>query len=315
MWGYENLLQWICRSSTVAVNQMPLHSENADKNAYVVAPMGSDPRSSMFQRLDRKTVMACPSVWVAIPHPDADDLADAVGVPVQYRYTDFLRRNNKIEQKTLLGPTTPAWTVLSSETPMAAATAFAADGYVKREEGSGGFTVFPVQDVSKGEKTGDDLLHDLAEGRRWYVEERVTGLASSIQCAKDVQGICVFGVSEQRIEEGRYYAGARLRRVDTLTEAVRRQLTDAIERLAPLLEAYTGFFGIDYVLTEEGRVMVLEANIRLTAATVPTLVFNDRFGEIGMYREDVPLADVPEEAVVLARNEAEGMADILVIEV
>jgi hypothetical protein len=80
--------------------------------------------------------------------------------------------------------------------------------------------------------------------------------------------------------------------------------------LGKLLKDYIGFFGLDFIIGEDGMVLILEANIRLTAATIPTLLANMAGGTDASYKEDLNLDNLLESDVVLAQGE-DGTGDVL----
>ena len=88
-------------------------------------------------------------------------------------------------------------------------------------------------------------------------------------------------------------------------------VAETCRRIDSLIHSYTGFFGIDLMISKDS-LDVLECNIRLTAATLPTLLAN----AIGVYRyveyfEEVPLLSVDTADTVLVRSEYTDSAHII----
>jgi predicted ATP-grasp superfamily ATP-dependent carboligase len=247
------------------------------------------------------------SLWVAVPHPDADILAREKGLAISNTFESFLKRNDKYRQKELLGSQTPTWKKISSAELRSALSAVKGQWYLKRRLGSGGFTVFLVKDVAADEKL-EDLLK--ADDNDWFLEKEVLGVSCSIQCVKYRRSddVTIFGFSEQIIDSGRFFAGSKIKPLSSLPETCYRQLKAALKKLSPLLKGYEGFFGLDFIISKNNKVSVLEANIRLTAATIPTLLINVSGGGEAVYKEDVH-GQAEEGDIRITVDDAGGTAD------
>lgn len=304
MWKYENALVPIIQTGSIAVNQYASPNENT-RFAYLIAKTVSDPRVSIFRRLNTLKHESINKIWVAIPHPDADVLARDWKCDLSYSYKNFLISNNKIRQKELFADQTPNWHVLKKADEIGALREKKFNGFLKRSLGSGGYTVFPLENTVNNEAL-DRLLTD--GGYEWYVEERIEGIPCSIQCVSYKNGdITIFGFSEQKIADGTRYIGSSFKRLQEIIP-IQDQLEKLLDKIGSLLRGYEGFFGIDFILSD-ARVCALEANIRLTEATVPTLIFNCHVAGSGEYLDEIAMADVlPGDIPVLVDHQTNAVS-------
>lgn len=290
MWKYENLLPWILADQNVVVNERHSDIFYRHSNTFLTAQTAPKASTSIYKRM---TAINLPesiqSLWTAIPHPDADRFCEERNIRNSTSYTDFLRRNDKLAQKRLLLEQTPKWALVGKNDLTAKTWS---KGFFKRQYGSGGFTIFTIDEVlSDGNARG--MFDD--PKALWFYEEFASGFPCSIQCLRsDSLGTVIFGFSKQKIAEGKHYYGSDLQEMNELSIDVSNQLMQAIEKLDPLLDDYEGFFGIDFML-DGSIVSILEANIRLTAATIPTLLKNEYHLKNCAYIEDVAQADAEKD--------------------
>ncbi len=307
MWKYENFLAHVVQVGTAALNENG--EKEHQKYQIVVVPTAPDPRVSVYRRLESSLSSNPKKLWVAIPHPDADALAKKMGCELNYSYQNFLPKNDKFEQKKLFGDMSPDWHVLNGKEDLKKLQSENHEGFIKRRVGSGGYTVFPIKKTI-GNESFDRLMDD--PSNEWFVENKVFGTSCSIQCVRfaDTGKIVVFGFSEQKIVEESIFAGSIIKPLAEMKD-IQEQLMTVLNRLEPMLKDYEGFFGIDFLIQEDGKVQALEANIRLTAATVPTLVFNEKGGSTAEYYEDLPNDEVKEGDVCLMSDAKANTSDVL----
>lgn len=91
---------------------------------------------------------------------------------------------------------------------------------------------------------------------------------------------------------------------------VQEQVEQAIKKLDGLLKNYEGFYGIDFIVTDAKILYVLEANVRMTAMTIPVLVANN-LNKPFDFLEDVQTAQVAENDIVIAEDLVRKTADVL----
>lgn len=308
MWKYENLLPWILSDKDIAVNESYLDLKYPFKNRLLAVPRGKDPRKSIFNKLSAKSLSGISSLWVAIPHPVADEFAKQHKLKINYSYSDFLKRNDKFEQKKLFGNLTPKWQIIRSKNDLE--KLISKKGFIKRRHGSGGYTVFDANEAEKDENFLKLFVRNPAD---WFFEEFVEGNPCSIQCAINgsEKDIIIFGFSKQEIENSKNFLGSDILPLKGLQGETLKQLRKGIMKLKPLLCSYKGFFGIDFIINKRGTVYILEANIRITAATIPTLLTNMVGSVQSSYREDVPSKKVADNDIILTSDEISGTKDIL----
>jgi hypothetical protein len=263
----ENMLTNVLKDQNVAVNQYAIKHTDPNRNRMLVAQITGDPRISLYRRL-RSLILPdeIKRLYVAIPHPEADQIALEKNWSINCSYPDFLAYNNKIEQKKLLGDMTPTWKIIDPK-------AYLFDGkenyYFKRKIGAGGYATFHVSD-----RSGMELAIQKYPAR-WFREVTAEGEPRSLQILRYCPGkYIIFGYSEMKIQSKKNYAGGIMKKVAYLPEFLKEEIGCALERLDPLFKNYSGFMGLDFL--ENGRKMqVLEANVRVTMATFATLRLNE----------------------------------------
>jgi len=308
MWKYENLCSWIISDKFVTTNEDVNHLKYPNSNFYIVLNKDADPRVSIYDRLFKaKNIIdkKINKLWVAIPHPDADKYCQNNNLQLNFSFSDFVKLNDKLTQKKLLKENTPKWVEITSRSGLESIINNRI-GYVKRKQGSGGYAVFK----SNALNSDFNVLFDQSPSD-WFFEEKADGRSCSIQCIKDESGnITIFGFSEQIIDGDKFYSGSKILSLTSMDDNIYRQLHNSLEMLGKLLKDYIGFFGLDFIIGEDGMVLILEANIRLTAATIPTLLANMAGGTDASYKEDLNLDNLLESDVVLAQGE-DGTGDVL----
>lgn len=307
---YENLLPWVLDDQHAVVNEWGGQLAFPVSNKLLILANDNDPRVSIYHRLRKEHFLEnkLSQMWVAIPHPEADRQAQRSSVALNYNYKDFLWRNDKIKQKELLKERTPGWKIVNNLRQIDDLIHQKAQGFIKRRIGSGGFTIFDVAKV-KNDKKFNQLFSENKQD--WYFEKYVQGKSYSVQCVKyaNVEDISIFGFSEQIIEDEKYFIGSHILSLGQLSYQVLTGLKDGLQSILPLLESYEGFFGIDFIQDEDNHVQILEANIRMTAVTVPTLIINSLGGKPAEYYEDVPLKELKSTDTVLSVDEVSRAAD------
>ena len=309
MWKYENLMPWILEGGYAVVNELHQGIHYPGENKLLVVGKGKDARISVARKLRKKKIPAgIKSLWVAAPHPDADQLAKQNNLTINYTYSDFLFRNDKIRQKDLLKKITPAWKIVKSKKELDTLQKSRKSGFIKRRLGSGGYTVFDIGKIA-GNEDFEKLF--LQASDEWYFEEFAKGKTHSVQCLMDKESddIVVFGYSKQRVAEGKCFIGSEILSLDNLKDDIFMQLKKGIKLMSPLLENYVGFFGIDFIVNKEGKVDILEFNIRTTAVTVPTLLSNNT-GSCAFYEEDLPIAKTENDDIILTEDSDSKCVDV-----
>lgn len=309
MWKYENLLPWILKDKFVAVNEDYLDLDYFQNNKFLMAPKGVAAKKSIFDRLKKIDIPSnVTKLWVAVPHPNADCLAKEKNLEINFKYADYKKLNDKLRQKELLDELTPNWFEIEDKRDLAFFTA--QKGFIKNSQGAGGCTVFKASDVLKDDEF--KYLYAL-KSSDWFWEEFTKGDPCSIQCVKEKNKITVFGYSKQLIENDSEYHGSEIYPLSKLSDEIFNQLKTVIKRLGPLLKDYQGFFGIDFMLTPNNKVYVLEANIRTTSVTVPTLLFNSTGAKKAVFKEDNE-GKKYKKAIVLAQTKDHNARNILELE-
>ena len=123
--------------------------------------------------------------------------------------------------------------------------------------------------------------------------------------------VTIFGFSEQQILDHKYFAGSKILPLDYLCDDILIQLQSGIKSIKPLLKSYAGFFGIDFIIDKENKINILEANIRATAATIPTLLTNMVGGMQSEFKEDLPKDNIKNGDIVLSEDLADNCVDVL----
>lgn len=308
MWKVENLCSWIISDKFVTTNEDFDRLKYPNSNFYVVLNKGADPKVSIYDRLfkTKDTIdTKIKKLWVAIPHPNADKYCQDNHLQLNFTFSDFVKLNDKFTQKKLLKENTPKWVKIASRSELESIINDRS-GYIKRKQGSGGYAVFKSDDLNND----FNVLFNQSPSD-WFFEEKADGRSCSIQCIKDESGnITIFGFSEQMINGDKFYSGSKILSLNSMEDNIYRQLSNSLEMLSKLLKDYVGFFGLDFIIGEDGMVLVLEANIRLTAATIPTLLANMAGGINASYKEGLSLDKMLESDVVLAQDE-DGTGDVL----
>ncbi|MFA7169732.1 MAG: S-adenosylmethionine decarboxylase [Candidatus Paceibacterota bacterium] len=309
MWKYENLMPWIIERGYAVVNELHKEIHYPSENKLLVVRKGKDARISVARKLRKKKISAgIKSLWVAAPHPDADQLAEQKNMTINYTYSDFLFRNDKIKQKGLLKKMTPAWKIVRNKKELDILRKNRKAGFIKRKLGSGGYTVFDIGKIAGNEGFVRLFLQASDE---WYFEEFAKGETYSVQCLidKESDDVIVFGYSKQHMAEGKCFIGSEILSLESLEDDIFVQLKKGIKLMSPLLNNYVGFFGIDFIVGKEGRVDILEFNIRTTAVTVPTLLSNNT-GSHAFYEEDLPMDKIKNEDIILTEDSDSKCVDI-----
>jgi S-adenosylmethionine/arginine decarboxylase-like enzyme len=306
MWKYENLSPWIVKNRYVTVNEVYEDINYLNENKYIVLNKGTNSKVSVYKRLENQLPKGVKNLWVAIPHPDADVFAENHRFNINYKYEDFIKLNNKISQKELFGELTPNWKILEDTKDLEKLGSKYKDGFIKREEGSGGYTVFKVKDIDE-----DENFKSLLNSGRWYVEQRAKGVPHSIQCVKNGEDVTIFGYTEQIIEDDKYFYGSDIKNLEDLPNRTEQELNRVLKQLEPLIDDYDGFFGIDFFQDDDESISILEVNVRLTAASIPTLLNNETGDGGSIYREDVPQADVLDDDIILTIDTCDNLVDTL----
>ncbi len=306
---YENLIPWILKDKLAIVNPNAKKLKYNKNNNLLIIKNSKDPRISIYQRLSKTySTKKFKKMWVAIPNTAADQYCRVNKLKINYSYDDFLIRNNKFIQKEILKNFTPEWKKIKSKEDLESLKNNKQNGYIKRSHGSGGYTVFKIN------KLGNEfhLLYE-KDPDSWFFEEEASGQSCSIQCIKDDKGaVTIFGLSEQIIEQGRYYTGSRILNIDSIKENIYAQLKYGLKLLDKALKGYVGFFGVDFIITKDEKVLILEANIRLTAATIPTLLFNETNSDEALFKEDIKLTDISESDIIITIGD-KNTGDVLTL--
>ncbi len=306
MFKYENLSVWLQNNNVDGA----LYSSNStnNQNNSIIAPVSDDPSISVINRLP-KIPSSIKKLWMAVPHPDADTFSKLHKIELNYKYTDFIHLNDKLAQKKYLGKYTPNFTPI--KTPQDIENAIKRkSGFAKSSIGAGGYKVIDISQNSQ--KLLSHATRILADNNSWYIEEAVIGTPQSVQIYKKEDGSNVlFGYAEQYMNSTNYI-GARLLPLSTITDKLLAQLQDVNDLIAPLLSQYDGFYGIDFILKENGEISVLELNVRITATTIPTLLANGTGSHESVeYFEDINASDMQQNDIILTKLPNDASTDIL----
>lgn len=300
MFKYENILPWVLDDQLVVVNDLAASVPYINKNHYLKIYRDKDSRRSVYARLRSVEIPEfIRRLYVGIPHPDADNFAKDLNLEINYSYQDFLKFNDKIAQKRAFGSRTPKWSMLQNTSREKEYLS----KYIKRQFGSGGYTVFAPNEINNPQDVLDTEYS-------WFAEDVCHGTSASIQIYKDGNLMQVFGYSEQIIESGKFFSGAKLHRISDIAESQRNQITDILKSCTELLDGYTGFLGMDFIISSSGEIYALELNVRMTAVTIPTLIFNTRKYSRIVFLEDQSNAGIgdilfaisPDQAVDILRD-------------
>ncbi len=302
MFKYENLLPWVLSDMNVCVNEEYDKIKYPNSNNLIVIPKDIDSRVSMFERLNKVIIPKnINKIYSGIPHPDSDNYVLQKGMETNFSYTSFINKNDKTAQKLAFSQYTPKWEIIN-EGLKSSIQEGCSGRYIKRQFSSGGYSVLSPEDI----QTKKFFLED---GHTWYVEDCCYGKSCSIQIYKESdEKMTVFGFANQIIEDGKHFMGAELLRLKQISVEHKKNIERILQNCSGLLEGYNGFFGMDFIITDSGEVMALELNVRMTAVTIPTLIFNSTNKEKLIFMEDQE--DVQENDIILTYDPA-GYADIL----
>lgn len=136
----ENLLCQMLSNQHTATNQYAAKLPINQPNELFVIPITGDPRPSLYARMQNRILPdGIDHLYVCVPHPEADRLAEHLKLRLNYRWLDFLKYNDKIAQKNLLGDLSPKWCLFDPKTELFDE---AEDCYYKRANGAGGYATF-----------------------------------------------------------------------------------------------------------------------------------------------------------------------------
>lgn len=270
MYAYEGLSNFLIGTS--AVNSYAIDFDAKKKMPF--APVGEKYSDSVISRL-RNVPESITGIWMAVPHPDADRYARAHRLKINYYYDKFLLYNNKLTQKKLLRRYTPDFKLIKSVNDVLNATKNL-DCFIKIAIGSGGYNIYDMSNTEDVKKVKENA-NTISMGG-WFIENRALGVPMSIQIYKSSNRHTVFGLTKQYIDNGSNYVGSNILGLSAI-KPLEKQINEIIDNISTLIDDYTGFYGIDFILNEEGEMKVLELNVRVTAATVPTLLINSYNGD------------------------------------
>lgn len=274
MWKYENLLIHLVQNGYILCNE-DAEKINQKKNLQnrIILKKGDDPKIPLIEKIDKLDDVE--KIWTVVPHPKIDLFAEKNKLDLNYSYADFLKFNNKISQKIACGDFTPKWKKIND-------TSMNIDGnlFIKRALGSGGYCVWD---------NNSEILFE--KGHEYFWEEKVEGNSSSVQVYSSENENIIFGYSHQLIQNDKEFCGAKILEIDQIPQYCFDKICEIIELLKKdLLKNYEGFWGIDFIDNPfDKKIWFLEANVRLTALTVPTLLKNTYFQDKNTeFLEDAP---------------------------
>lgn len=285
MWKYENLMAHIIDAGTILCNEdvCELQITNNNQNRIIVNK-GNNSRMSLigkFKDSNKKPTFS--KIWTAVPHPDIDQYSEKTNIPVQYSYKDFLIYNEKIEQKKLCAAVTPEWIEIENKdhySKILKDQIFESNTYfLKRSIGSGGYCIW---------ETRDDNIN-IDNEYTYFVEKKVAGIASSAQIYSVGDENIIYAYSHQLISNNKEFYGGKILNLEELPAYCLDAINHVIQQLQNgLLNNYQGFWGIDFMDNKmEQKCWFLEANVRLTALTIPSLLKNTYFPDSrGLFIED-----------------------------
>lgn len=290
---YENLLPWILEDQNILVNQYARKLKYNFHNNLIIVETGETARKSLIERyIELNSEMPIDYFVDFIPHPELDVLEEQYNKSCFYRYSDFLKFNNKLLQKELVS-NTPEWKMCTSFDDIT----FLEDKnqrYVKRMCWSGWFTVFEASLLDNS----NEFKELFKVPNEWYIERYASWKGMSIQLLKEDQNNCIFWITQQFVKDGKEFYGAECLPLSILVKDVflKNNLEKTIEELSnTLLKEYQGFRGIDFIYDKQGqRFFFLEANVRLTSMTIPTLLYNQNI-EYSCFYEDQMISDLKDK--------------------
>ncbi len=277
MWKYENLLVNIVGGDTLCNEYYP-ECKLLRNNTPIVVTCGANSKISIvkrFQIQNKKPLQNKSFIYAPIAHPDIDEYSRQLGIPVSYKYEDFLIYNNKILQKKACNNITPSWKEINHNS----SNIFNSNkSFIKRALGSGGYCIWDARDD----------INFLTE-HSYYMESFVEGKSMSVQIYTENGQHTMFGYAEQLLENNKEFIGAKIFKISDMDEIITSFLYEVVKCLtAELLKDYTGFWGVDFIYdTKNKKCSFLEANVRMTALTVPTLIKNTYYSSNNVvFRED-----------------------------
>lgn len=306
-WKYENILPWVLNHKHIIVNEDYKRLNYVYENDYVVALKSRDPRISLVERISPDILENFSALWMGVPHPAADILALRYNLPLNFSFIDFKVYNDKYSQKKIFSDLTPEWKVVSSKHDIRPYWRKNPIWFLKRRYGSGGWQVLNLASV-----TSADIERAFSRSTDWFVEQKIEGDVYSIQCLRlpKENKTIVFGFVRQRIENGTHFVGGCILSLSDADSLVQKQIQQAIQKLESLLKSYEGFYGIDFIVTDTKKLYVLEANVRMTAMTIPVLVANSLDKNLD-FLEDVKITQVASNDIVITEDLVRKTADIL----
>jgi glutathione synthase/RimK-type ligase-like ATP-grasp enzyme len=313
MWKYENLLPWIVNNGVCTVNENHtlLHYKNVNNNTKLfICNMNEKANKSIIMRADHILDMHpnINKIWTGVAHPEIDTFAQNNNLILNYDYKSFLQYNDKIDLKLKMEKLTPEWFIVNNIEELQN-TWDTGKFIIKRSSGSGGYTNFmPTK------KNIPDKLIDLfkEDNYRWYAELIIESQPQSIQCYKLGDDIFIYGMAHQIIENKTEFVGAEFLDIQVLKNDryLYEKISQTIENIHSQIGNYQGFFGIDFFYSNE-KYYFLEANIRLTSMTTPTLLHNDKYPETTKFCEDFD-GNTSDIKLVLSHDSAWSTDDVLI---
>lgn len=299
---YENLLPWILDKQTCLANEDSASLKYANKNTIVVVKSGNLAQTSIYERLG--TFQKFKHLWVGIPHPSADKFIKNNNMSITYDWATFLKLNDKIKQKKIIKNNTPEYIIVRDFTHLSGILAKDNNFFLKRNIGSGGFTSFDCTktNIRSFEKFSFKENNILC----FYLERKVNGTPFSIQLYKHKTNIVAFGYTKQLVEDGHFFKGNEIFDLTAFEEI--DFLINILKQAKTFLAHYNGFLGLDFLANENGAYF-LEFNVRLTAATIPTLLTNALGWKKSIYLENE--AKPTKTDLILTNNIADKKYDIL----
>lgn len=300
MWKYENIFPRIAPGCLHSVNEDFLKINYHKDFLPLVIKKTPSPKESVASRLENISLpWNIQSIYTAIPHPQLDILCVKRNLKINYSYEDFQKLNNKIAQKKLIKDFTPERGILKWDQK------FPDNTFIKRDFWSGWFTVF-----YSDQTTSEDI--DLYTQYKWYREKNIKWKSMSLQIFKENNNFTIFGMCEQIIEWS-YFIWWKLLSLDNISSIIYNFINSILSDLWPLLQYYEWFFWIDFILEKEtNRPFFLEANIRVTAMTIPVLLNNYYDWSKKIFLEDIPIKDASNNRdIILSIDSNKSNVDVL----
>jgi predicted ATP-grasp superfamily ATP-dependent carboligase len=261
MWKYENILLNLPNKGKSLCNEDFNSIIKNDQQEVIVLKKDKDPKRSIIEKLLNPPDVK--RLWTAIPHPKIDQFAQKNNLELNYKFDDFLRYNDKITQKELCSQYTPEWNEINNDK-----VKINKEYFIKRSIGSGGYCIWQdMKDVN------------IDNNYRYFREKKVKGLSSSVQIYSEKNENYIFGYSHQFINNETEFYGANILNLKNLPSYCFSDICKTIEVLKKeLLSDFNGFWGIDFIDDPHSKkYWFLEANVRVTALTIPSLIKNNSF--------------------------------------